>query len=155
MPNMTDVILVRQPEQATITIRTTTKVQELPGLIGGSYAKIAGYLGELGEMMSDVPFVCYHNMDMQALDVEIGFPVAMPLPERREIRTSSIPEGFVVFCMYRGPYSEMASVYDEMAKWINDNGFVPIGTAYEFYYNGPDCPESELLTKVMMPVLKK
>lgn len=65
-----------------------------------------------------------------------------------------IPEGYSVFCMYRGPYQEMEPVYNEMAKWIEEHGYQATGTAYEYYYNGPECPESELLTKIVMPVQK-
>jgi effector-binding domain-containing protein len=54
--------------------------------------------------------------------------------------------------MYRGPYGDMAPVYQEMAEWITQNGFSPVGTSYEFYYNGPGFPEDEMLTKIVMPV---
>jgi effector-binding domain-containing protein len=47
----------------------------------------------------------------------------------------------------------MAATYEEMADWIAKNGLKPVGTAYEHYYNGPEYPESELLTMIVMPVL--
>lgn len=154
MPKMSDIAILKQLHQPTLTIRTTTKVQALPQIIGQSYAKIASYLDELGETMTDIPFVCYHNLDMQNLDVEIGFTVSDSFAQKEDIKPSFIPEGYIVFCMYRGPYSEVGSVYDEMAAYITDNGYKAIGTSYEFYYNGPDFPESELLTKIVMPVKK-
>ncbi|MBC3888008.1 AraC family transcriptional regulator [Acetobacterium paludosum] len=149
---MSNIEVLKQREQPTLTIRTNTKIEDLPQLIGESYRKIGSYLQEIGVLMSDVPFVAYHNLDMQNLDVEIGFPVAMPLPGKGEIQASSIPEGKVVFCMYQGPYSGMESVYGEMAKWITDNGYTPKDTAYECYYNDPTFPESQWLTKILMPV---
>ena len=91
-------------------------------------------------------------MDMQDLDLEIGFPVSKALPEKGEIRSGSIPEGNVVFCMYRGAYREMASAYNDMAAWIEERGLTPAGSVYECYYNGPEWPESELLTMIVMPV---
>ncbi len=151
MPRMTHIEMLQINEQPTLTIRTRTQVEKLPSLIGESYGKIAAYLQEHGECVSDVPFVAYHNMDMRDLDVEIGFPMAKVLPNRGEIKASSIPEGKVAFCMYRGAYSEMAPVYDEMAKWIADNGFKPAGSSYEYYYNSPEVPENELLTKIVIP----
>jgi effector-binding domain-containing protein len=153
MPRVSDINILRKREQPTISIRTRARVEELPMLIGAGYGKMAAYLGELGEHLSDVPYVAYHNMDMQNLDVEIGFPVAEALPEKGDIRSGSIPEGRVVFCMYRGAYREMVSTYAEMANWIEKNGLQSTGTVYECYYNGPDYPESELLTMIVMPVL--
>ena len=152
MPRITDFVVVRTPTQPTLTIRTHTSVDKLPQLIGASYASIAQYLEELGEIVADVPFVGYYNMDMQNLDVEIGFPVSKALPGKGNIKASEIPEEKVVFCMYLGSYSEMEPVYTEMMKWIDDNGYQPLGSAYEQYYNGPEQPENELLTKIVMPI---
>ncbi len=145
MPRVSEIEVLRRREQPTISIRTRTKVEDLPGLIGESYCKMGAYLKELGELPSDIPYVAYHNMDMQNLDVEIGFPVPKALPARGDIRPGFIPEGNVVFCMYRGAYREMAD-------WIVKNGLKPAGTAYEYYYNGPGYPKSELLTMIVMPV---
>lgn len=152
MPKISRIEMLKQREQPTLTIRTHTKVQDLPQLIGESYGKLGAYLQEMGELMSDIPFVAYHNMDMQNLDVEIGFPVAMPLPGKGEIKPSFIPEGKIVFCMYLGSYAEVGPVYEEMAKWITDKGLIPGETAYEYYYNDPEFPENQLLTKIIMTV---
>jgi effector-binding domain-containing protein len=43
-------------------------------------------------------------------------------------------------------------VYEEMQKWMGENGYVHAGPVYEHYYNGPEFPESELVTKIVMPV---
>ena len=43
----------------------------------------------------------------------------------------------------------MAPTYAAMNGWMSDNGYVPTGVVYEFYYNSPEeVPESELLTKI-------
>ena len=47
----------------------------------------------------------------------------------------------------------MEQPYNEMIKWISNNGYEPTGIAYEYYYNNPDeVPESELLTRIVMPL---
>lgn len=152
MPRVSDIALLRKNDQPTIFIRTRTKVENLPALIGTGYGRMAAYLKELGEELADIPYVAYYNMDMQDLDVEIGFPVADVCPGKDDIQSGFIPGGKQVFCMYRGPYGDMAPVYQEMAEWITQNGFSPVGTSYEFYYNGPGFPEDEMLTKIVMPV---
>ncbi|KAF5088453.1 GyrI-like small molecule binding domain protein [anaerobic digester metagenome] len=153
MPRISNIELLQKREQPTLSIRTRAKVEDLPMLIGGGYGRMAAYMKELGELLSDVPYVAYHNMDMQNLDVEMGFPVSKVLPEKGDMQPGSIPGGRVVFCMYRGAYRDMAPTYEEMAGWIEKNGLKPVGTAYEHYYNGPEYPESELLTMIVMPVL--
>lgn len=76
MPRISNIEMLQKMVQPTLFIRTIAKVQDLPVLIGQSYGKMAAYLQEVGELLADVPYVAYHNMDMQNLDVEIGFPVA-------------------------------------------------------------------------------
>ena len=155
MPKMTDIVALQQSEQPTLAIRIRTSMDKLPLVIGESYGQIAQYLQELGQLPAEMPFVCYYNLDMQDLDVEIGFPVAEALPDRNVIKAGKIPAGYVVVCLYRGPYAEMAPVYEEMAAWINANGYQPLGPVYEQYCNGPGWPESELLTKIVMLVAQK
>ena len=36
---------------------------------------------EMGKQPAGVPYAAYHNLDMQDMDVEVGFPVSKPLPE--------------------------------------------------------------------------
>ena len=152
MPRISDFEILQKRACPTLFIRTKTKVENLPALIGESYGKMSAYLKETGEYLSDVPYVAYYNMDMQNLDVEIGFPVCENLSGKGEIQAGLIPAGKVVFCMYRGAYSEIEVVYNEMSEWIEDNGYKPVGTAYEHYYNGPGFPESEFLTMLVMPL---
>ena len=153
MPRISNFEILKKREQPTLFIRTRTKVEDLPMLIGESYGKMAAYLKELDEYLSEVPYVAYHNMDMQNLDVEIGFPVYKTLAGTGEIQAGFIPAEKVVFCMFRGAYHEMGPIYSEMLKWIEDNNYKPTGTVYEHYYNGPGFPESEMLTMIVMPLL--
>jgi len=66
-----------QKSQPVLSIRTKTTLADLPKIIGDNYHKIAEYLEEMEEQPVDVPFTAYYNMDMQNLDVEMGFPVAL------------------------------------------------------------------------------
>lgn len=89
-------------------------------------------------------------MDMQDLDIEIGFPVAQSPAGKNELRPSEIPAGKQVPCLYTGPYNKIEPAYDAIMEWITRNGYTPTGVCYEFYLNDPDTtPENELLTKIV------
>ena len=136
-----------------MSIRKRTTLTELPNIIGNSYHRIAGYLAELGEQPADVPFTAYYNMDMRNLDVEMGFPVAGPLPGKGDIKAGRIQQGKIVSCMYKGFYSGMEAVYNEIFKWIAEKGYQQAGVCYEYYYNSPgEVAESELLTRIVIPL---
>ncbi len=152
MPRVSNIEVLKQTEQHTLIVKAVTKIEDLAMLIGQSYGKIFEYLKEMNELMTDVPFVSYHNFDMQNLQVEIGFPVSTELPGRDDVVPGKIPEGKAAFCMYRGSYNDMGEVYNEMSAWIDNNGYIVDGVVYEYYFNGPEFPESEYLTKIVMPL---
>ncbi|HOJ84136.1 MAG TPA: GyrI-like domain-containing protein [Bacillota bacterium] len=113
-------------------------------------------MDELGEKPVEAAFAGYYNMDMQNMEVEIGFVMTKHLPGKGEIKAGEIPAGRQLSYLFKGPYKEVAPVYDAMMKWVQENGYTPTGVAYEFYYNSPqEVPESELLTKIIFPLKKQ
>lgn len=154
MPRMTDIILIDQDAQPAIVIQKIISMQKLPQVIGDCYQKLSLYLEQTQTVLAGMPFVAYHNMDMQNLKVEIGFPIRKPMPDHGEITTSSIQEGLRLICIFRGPYSQLEPVYAEMQEYMNKNELVNAGPVYECYLNGPEFPEEELLTQIVMPVMK-
>lgn len=145
--------LTDQPSQHVLSIRTRTSVENLPEEIGKAYNSIMQYLKEIESEPSDVPFVAYYNLDMENLDVEMGFPVSKPMAGKGNIESSEIPAGKQISCMFKGPYKDMEAPYNEMMQWIKENEYTATGVAYEFYYNSPmDVPENELLTKIVFPL---
>jgi effector-binding domain-containing protein len=142
-----------QPVQKTLSIRTRAAVQDLPQVFGAGYGAIAQYLGELGEQPIGPPFAAYYNMDMDNLDVELGFPVARQLPGRAEMKAGQIPGGRAATCLYTGPYSDIGPAYEHLSQWMQDQGYESSGVVYEFYLNDPEqTPPAELQTQIVFPL---
>jgi len=154
MPRVSSIELLKRPKQPVLSIKTKANVEKLPVLIEESYTKIGYYIEEIGEIMSDVPFVAYHNMgDMENLDVEMGFPVYKSLSGKGDIESSYLPEMKAIYSIHRGPYLEAEATYVEMIKWAEDNKLKQTGTFYEYYLNSPlDVDESDLLTIILIEV---
>ncbi len=145
--------LKEQNLQPMLFIKVKTSVEGLQKIIGESYMKIMAYLTELGQQPSFAPFAAYYNLDMQNLEVELGFPVAKQLPGKSEILAGQIPPGRMISCVYKGAYAGMEKLYTEMFQWIAENGYEFVGVVYEYYLNSPmEVPESELLTRVDLPI---
>ncbi|WP_406656117.1 GyrI-like domain-containing protein [Methanolobus sp. ZRKC2] len=139
--------------QPVLSIRTRTAVRDLPAVIGESYEKIMQYMSGIGQEPAGAPFVAYYNIDVEDLDLEIGFPVAIPLKGSDDINSSEIPAGKYVSTTYKGPYQGMEKPYMEMAQWVEEHGYKAKGISYEYYFNSPmEVPESELLTRIVFPV---
>lgn len=142
--------LEEKAAQPTISIRTRAAVENLPQVFGTAYGAIMNYLSETGIEPSGAPYAGYFNMDMQDLDIEIGFPVLQTITGKDEIKPSEIPAGKQVSCLYTGPYSQVEPAYNAIMEWISANGYTATGECYEFYLNDPsETPENELLTKIV------
>ena len=142
---------IQKPERHALVVRTMTAVENLPQVIGSSYHKIMTLLGEYGEQPIDVPFVAYYNMDMQNLDVEIGFVVAKPLLGRDDIQAVIYPSVAVASAMHAGPYESMAPTYEALTAWLAEQGLPASGVVFEYYLNDPaDVAPEEVLTRIEM-----
>ncbi len=142
--------LSKRSAQPTMSVRTRSAVQDLPELLGKVYGKIAQYLGTLGAQPIGPPYVGYYNMDMQDLDLEIGFPVSQVIQGQGDIQYSEIPEGQFATCLYTGPYSDIEAAYIALTQWVETQGHQTTGVAYELYLNDPaqTTPE-ELQTQIL------
>ena len=142
-----------QSVQPVLSIRARTPVDSLPALIADSYDKIATYLAELGAEPAGAPFAAYYNMDMQDLDVEVGFPVAQAQAGKGEIQAGQVPGGKLAFTIHQGSYRDIAPAYEALKQFIEAQGHQPTGVAYEFYLNDPDdtAPEA-LMTQIALPL---
>lgn len=137
--------------QPTLAIRTTAAAQQLPEVLPQAYMAIMQYLSELGEYPAGMPYAAYFNMDMDNLQVEIGFPVGKALPGRDDIKASEIPAGKQASCLYTGPYDQCEPAYEALSAWIEAQGYEPTGVAYEFYLNDPhEVPPEEIQTLIML-----
>jgi len=145
-----------QEAQPSVCLRTHTSIEQLPGLIVDAYGKIQRYLVQLGEEPAMPPYAAYFNMDMQNMEVELGFPVRRELPGEGELQPGWLPGGLVAQCLYTGPYDQIAAAYEALGQWIPANGYDAVGPAYEFYLNDPAMvlPE-QLQTRIVFPIKEK
>ncbi len=145
--------LLDRQVQPTLVMRMRTSVQKLPQVLGQTWGAIMQYAGRIGVHPSGPPFVAYHNMDMQDLDLEIGFPYAQQVMGEGEILEGEIPGGKAASCLHVGPYDQVGAAYEALRKWIEAGGYTPSGVAYESYLNDPQTtPAAELQTQVVFPL---
>ena len=141
--------LLELNNQPTLTMRAIYPVEKLPEFFGTAYDSVMAYLQELGVEPAGMPFGIYYNLDMSALDIEAGFPVARVLPGKGEISASIIPGGKYISTLHIGSYDSMKPAYDALTEWSERNCYEPTGIAYEYYLNDPNAgpgivPETEI-----------
>jgi len=93
-------------------------------------------------------------MDMQNLDLAIGFPVEKPLAGRGDIQSDVMPAGKYVSCLHKGPYDKTGAAYEALSAFLAENNLQASGLAYEFYLNDPnEVMSEELKTQIVFPLV--
>ena len=139
--------------QPTVTMRTRLPVERLPAFLAKAYGTIMAHLTAQGVQPAGPPFALYHNMDMQNLDVEAGFPVMRTVSVSEDVLAGHIPECEAAMCMHVGSYETLHTAYESLMEWMQMHGHQPKGSAYEFYLNDPDkTPAEELRTRILFPL---
>lgn len=133
----------------------------------GSYKQIPESLGQVtGWLMAknvelQIPvYGLYYNSPMEVseddLEWEVGVSFVGKLEGENEIKIKSVPQHEAVTSVFKGPYGEAATVYMNLIEFAEKDGYKIAGPVMESYLNSPDdVPESELLTEIQFPVIKK
>ena len=154
MARISQISLYKQPAYHALTIRKTINfMKDFSDFADAFAGKIFNHLNDLRELPGGAPIVCFHNMDLEKLDVEYIFPVANPLSGKEDIKANLIPAQNVVTAIDMGTYENQDSTLEEILIWIEGNGFEMKGEIYYQYLNDPnETPEDELLTVMIVPI---
>ncbi len=144
--------LLEQPEQYVLSIRTTIHFNDYPNTAKEAYEKIMKYAELNGLLLSGGPYVCYHNADLENLDVEMGFPVAKPVLGNDDIAGYTIPVQEAVTSIFLGAYEDTDPLMYEIMQWIKKHGYEQQGKIYNYYLNDEDHNANELLTQIVVPI---
>ena len=145
--------LYDQNAQPTLFIRTRTALQDLPKTLGEAYSALGQHMASLGIEPGGAPFTAYFNMDMQDLDIEIGFPMSVKVPGKGLIIAGELPAGNYSSVLYKGPYPGLGAAYAALNEFLEKAGLKPTGVAYEFYLNSPmEVVPEDLRTQIVFPI---
>ena len=155
MTRVSKIMEKRIPERQLLTLRRTIHFfDEYSEFVGEAVTKLSQVIAKADSFPSSGPIVCFHNIDLEALDVEIGFQVAEPIPKKETINAITLPACTVVTAIDLGPYEQSDPVMEELLNWIPAKGYQQAGGIYYHYLNDNERPEAELLTEIYIPIKK-
>lgn len=155
MARISKIMLKQLPEMNLLSERKTIGFfKEYAEFMGSVVGDINSLLTENGAFPSSGPIVCFHNIDLEALDVEIGFEVAQEIAPKSQLKYSVLPSRTVAITIDRGPYEQQDPTLEALMKWIPENGYQVAGGIYYHYLNDEEQPQSEYLTEMYIPVKK-
>ncbi len=153
MARISQIALTQYPGFHWLTIRKTINfMEEFSDFADEAVHKILTHLDSLQELPAGAPMVCFHNMELETLDVEYGFPVAGSVSGKEDITATHVPTQKVVSAIDLGPYEKQDPTLTELFEWIGENGYEMQGEIYYQYLNDIERPESEFLTMMLVPV---
>ena len=150
-------------EQPTVTVRIRQPMAETDmGRLFATYLPLVfDRLGAAGVRPAGAAFGRYHQFNPDAVDVEIGIPVAAPpdgFPSLADAApgepgTSSLPGGLVAVVTNVGPYENLRRAYDDLHEWIHAQGRDEGDGPWESYIDDPgDTDSAQLRTEIVWPV---
>jgi effector-binding domain-containing protein len=148
--------------QQTVCARLTAPSGELPDVFRRLPVAVFERIRSTGAEPAGPLFARYHSFGAEQVDVEIGFPVAQPLPGvspvaeigAGEIGSSALPAGRVAFTIHRGPYDGLSDSYDRLHDWIHAAGLSEGSGPWESYVDDPgDMSDmANVRTEIVWPV---
>jgi effector-binding domain-containing protein len=141
---------------AFVSTRGLVSGARLGETVSALFEEIWSHLNAQEHVTVGPPIVRYHGGDVREIAIEVGFPVAEPVPETDAIRNSELPGGNAATVLHWGDYSGLAEAWASLENWIEAEGLTPNGPRWEIYWVDPAQAksESELRTELVWPVEK-
>ena len=150
--------------------RTETAKQVIYVRLTGSYSglkymdawkRLYAYVAEEKIYDECMEYLCIFHDDPKVTDpdklrTDVCFVVPVPVQPKGEIGVKEIPGGKYLVFRYKGPYSQLGSVYDTIyGHWIPEKGYsISNHPGYELYVNDPrNTTPEELITDIYVPVV--
>ena len=141
--------IVELKERDTLSVRFRTPVSRLSENMGSIYGEIAALAGRSGVPFAGPPFAMYYNMDMDDLDVEIGFPVSAAATGVGRVKAGKLPGGKLATTTHIGSYATIEKAYNALTAFVGERGLETETFMYEEYLNSPeDTPPDKLATSI-------
>ncbi|MDQ0359888.1 GyrI-like domain-containing protein [Breznakia pachnodae] len=147
------ITVIQKAEYYTISVRKTIDfMKEYNDEFLDALQKIEAYLKEQGEFISSPPFTCFHNRDLETLDIEMGYEIATKLDDCDTIKINKLPSQKMVMTIDQGDYMKQDPTLMELLDWVNKSEYEETGPIYYYYLNDPDRPAEELLTEMVIAI---
>lgn len=136
----------------------SVRVRVSPAEIGPAQQRILlllfNHLNGHGVEPAGPPFMRYHRVEADELDLEIGMAVPHPLPGTEEIVAGELAGGKAAWAWHVGPYDRLPEAQQALRQWIASQGLSETGPLVEFYWTDPCAitDPAKWKTKLVCPV---
>jgi AraC family transcriptional regulator len=143
--------LVAQP---ILFIRRQAAQSEIADVLGQCLGMVFGHCQKAGHAVAGQPFTRYPSAGPGLVTLEVGCPLAAPVPGDGEIEAGFLQSGAAAVAVHAGPYDQLRETYAAVERWMEDRGERPGGPPWEVYVTDPgDYPDpKDWRTEVYWPM---
>jgi effector-binding domain-containing protein len=151
---MTQINLVDLEEQKTAVLHEQVAMSALPEYFDRAFSTVVAVMDRQGVEVVGPPFALYHGIPTDTVDVEAGFPTASAVEVSDGVRPGTLPAGRAVEAVHVGPYDTLSQTYDEVMRWIQEQGLSPGTDMWEHYLTDPSTEPDPATwrTRLLCPV---
>lgn len=153
MVRISNITIKEYPQHYFVAIRKNIDfMKEFSLFSETSLHSIQEYLNKQNRVIMDGPMVYFHNMDLENLDVEVGFPVLEVVEVDSEIAIKQINKQKVVTAIDLGKYEDQDPTLEDLFGFIQEHHLKPQGAIIYQYLNETEQSSNHYLTKMMIPI---
>lgn len=103
-------------------IQATVPMDGISAAVDQAFPELFGRLASTGTAPAGPPFIRFLVIDMEALlQLELGVPVAEPMPEAGRIRPGILPAGRYAVLRHIGTYDGLIDANAALQRWAADH----------------------------------
>ncbi len=144
------------PTVHALVIRRRIARDEIASALSESLPTVFEFAQRHGLAIAGPPFARYPEVGMGWLVIEGGVTIAEPSSAELTdgIEALVIPPGRAVTTIHRGPYENFSVTYQELERWIQEQGLSAAGAPWETYLTDPgENPDPQTWeTEIVQPV---
>ena len=130
---------------------------EIAQALGAAFGQVVGFLAQNGLQMEPSPVAIARSAEDGVYAFDAGLPIdVMPQEEvaaDSPVQIGHTQGGKVVRVRHKGPYSNLAGLYEPLDALLAAHGLEKNGDSWEEYVSDPSqTPESEVITNIYQPV---
>jgi AraC family transcriptional regulator len=134
-----DISIRDMPTIHALVMRRRITRDEIATALAECLPAVFGYAQRHGLAIAGPPFARYPEVGMGSLVIEGGVSLAAPPPSTPGdgIETLTIPACRAAVAVHRGPYDGLPDSYQQIEKWLRDEGLSAAGPPWETYLTDP------------------
>ncbi len=138
----------------TAVIRSIVPIAELADFFDRSFTRLATVIPRQGVAITGSAFALYHGAPSETADLEVGFPTSRRIEPTDGVDIGALPAGRAARLVHRGSYDELGSSWQQLERWMHDQGLQPAAYSWEVYLTqpSPDMDPADLRTELIWPI---